>query len=43
MGAVNPQVRLLIRKELLPNATSDAGLLEAVVTAEAVGRPNGAQ
>ena len=40
MGAVNPQVRLLIRKQLLPNATGDAGLLEAVVTAEAVGRPN---
>ncbi len=43
MGAVNPQVRMLIRKQLLPNATGDAGLLEAVVTAEAVGRPNGAQ
>ncbi|HQX58663.1 MAG TPA: hydantoinase/oxoprolinase family protein [Burkholderiaceae bacterium] len=43
MGAVRPQVRMLIRKQLLPNATSDAGLLEAVVTAEAVGRPNGAQ
>lgn len=43
MGAVNPQVRMLIRKQLLPNASSDAGLLEAVVTAEAVGRPNVAQ
>jgi N-methylhydantoinase A/oxoprolinase/acetone carboxylase beta subunit len=40
MGAVNPQVRMLIRKQLLPNASSDAGLLEAVVTAEAVGRPH---
>jgi hypothetical protein len=25
---------------LLPHATSDAGLLEAVVRAEAIGRPN---
>ncbi|MEO8543832.1 MAG: hydantoinase/oxoprolinase family protein [Burkholderiaceae bacterium] len=40
MGANNPEVRIVIRKQLLPNATSDAGLLEAVVTAEAIGRPN---
>lgn len=39
MGAVNPEVRIVIRKQLLPNATGDAGLLEAVVTAEAIGRP----
>ncbi len=43
MGASNPEVRIVIRKQLLPNASSDAGLLEAVVTAEAVGRPNAAQ
>lgn len=42
MGAANPEVRIVIRKQLLPNATSDAGLLEAVVTAEAIGRPNAA-
>ncbi len=40
MGASNPEVRIVIRKQLLPNATSDAGLLEAVVTAEAIGRPD---
>jgi N-methylhydantoinase A/oxoprolinase/acetone carboxylase beta subunit len=39
MGAVNPEVRIVLRKQLLPNATGDAGLLEAVVTAEAIGRP----
>lgn len=42
MGAANPEVRIVIRKQMLPNATSDAGLLEAVVTAEAIGRPNAA-
>ncbi|MCB2044379.1 MAG: hypothetical protein KDH48_28260, partial [Rhodoferax sp.] len=40
MGAVNPEVRIVLRKQLLPNATSDAGLLEAVIRAEAIGRPN---
>ena len=40
MGAANPEVRIVIRKQMLPNTTSDAGLLEAVVTAEAIGRPN---
>lgn len=40
MGAANPEVRMVLRKQLLPNATSDAGLLEAVVRAEAIGRPN---
>ena len=39
MGAVNPEVRIVIRKQLLPNASTDAGLLEAVVKAEAIGRP----
>lgn len=42
MGASNPEVRIVIRKQMLPNATGDAGLLEAVVTAEAIGRPNAA-
>jgi N-methylhydantoinase A/oxoprolinase/acetone carboxylase beta subunit len=40
MGAANPEVRIVLRKQLLPHATSDAGLLEAVVRAEAIGRPN---
>jgi len=43
MGASNPEVHIVIRKQLLPNAVSDAGLLEAVVTAEAIGRPNTAR
>ena len=42
MGAADPQVRVNIRKQLLPNAISDSGLLEAVVVAEAIGRPNAA-
>ncbi len=42
MGASNPEVHIVIRKQMLPNATSDAGLLEAVVTAEAIGRPSAA-
>jgi len=42
MGAADPQVRVHIRKQLLPNAVSDSGLLEAVVVAEAIGRPNAA-
>ncbi len=42
MGAVAPQVKLSLHKQLMPNATSDAGLLEAVVVAEGIGRPNAA-
>ena len=42
MGAADPQVRVMVTKQLLPNAMSDTGLLEAVVVAEAVGRPNAA-
>ena len=42
MGAAEPQVKLSIRKQMLPNAVSDTGLLEGVVTAEAIGRPNAA-
>ncbi len=39
MGAVNPELHMVIRKQLLPNAVNDAGLLEAIITAEAIGRP----
>lgn len=42
MGASKPQVRLSMRKQLLPNAIDDRGLLEAVITAEAIGRPDAA-
>ena len=40
MGAAHPEVRVTITKQLLPNAVSDTGLLEAVVVAEAIGRPD---
>ena len=40
MGGANPQVKLSLHKQLMPNAMGDAGLLEAVVVAEAIGRPN---
>jgi len=33
-------VRVAVKKHLLPDAVDDNGLLEAVVTAEAIGRPN---
>ena len=42
MGAADPEVRVTLSKQMLPNAVSDAGLLEAVVVAEAIGRPNAA-
>ena len=42
MGAADPEVRVTVSKQWLPNAVSDNGLLEAVVVAEAVGRPNAA-
>lgn len=42
MGAANPEVRLTVTKQWLPNAVSDTGLLEAVVVAEAIGRPDAA-
>jgi N-methylhydantoinase A/oxoprolinase/acetone carboxylase beta subunit len=38
-GADDIDVRLTTRKELLPDAVDDNGLFEAVVEAEAVGRP----
>ena len=40
MGAADPEVRVTVTRQLLPNATSDTGLLEAVVVAEAIGRPD---
>ena len=40
MGALEPQVKITITRQMLPNAISDAGLLEAIVIAEAIGRPN---
>jgi len=43
MGASDPQVKVSMRKQLLPSAVSDLGLLEAVITAEAVGRPDAAR
>jgi len=42
MGAADPEVRVTVTKQWLPNAVSDTGLLEAVVVAEAIGRPNAA-
>ena len=42
MGASTPEVQLTLHKTMLPNATNDTGLLEAVITAEAIGRPNAA-
>ena len=42
MGAQEPEVKLSVRKQWLPNAVSDIGLLEAVIVAEAIGRPNAA-
>ena len=41
-GAANPEVRVTVSRQLLPNAVSDTGLLEAVVVAEAIGRPDAA-
>jgi hypothetical protein len=40
LGADAPQVRVVIDKHLLPDATDDNGLLGATVKAEAMGRPN---
>jgi N-methylhydantoinase A/oxoprolinase/acetone carboxylase beta subunit len=40
MGASAIEVRMAVKKHLLPDAVDDNGLLEAVVTAEAIGRPD---
>jgi N-methylhydantoinase A/oxoprolinase/acetone carboxylase beta subunit len=39
LGAADPEVQLSISKHHLPDAVDDNGLLEAVVKAEALGRP----
>ena len=39
MGAEDPQVTVEVEKHLLPDAAGDDGLLEAVIRAEAIGRP----
>ena len=39
MGAHDPQVQVSIAKHHLPDAVDDNGLLEAVIRAEAIGRP----
>ncbi|WP_395669991.1 hydantoinase/oxoprolinase family protein [Rhodoferax sp.] len=43
MGAHAPEVQVSVQKQWMPNAVSDAGLLEAVVQAEAIGRPTAAR
>jgi N-methylhydantoinase A/oxoprolinase/acetone carboxylase beta subunit len=40
MGAGDPQVQVTITKSFFPNAVDDRGLMEAVVLAEGIGRPN---
>ena len=39
LGAHEPQVQVSVTKHHLPDAVDDNGLLEAVVKAEALGRP----
>jgi N-methylhydantoinase A/oxoprolinase/acetone carboxylase beta subunit len=39
MGAEDPQVRLEVHRQMLPDAVDDNGLFAAIVSAEAVGRP----
>jgi hypothetical protein len=39
MGAAHPEVELSVRKTHYPNAVDDRGLMEAVVLADAMGRP----
>jgi N-methylhydantoinase A/oxoprolinase/acetone carboxylase beta subunit len=43
MGADQPEVKVSVTKQWLPNATSDKGLLQATFVAEAIGRPNAAR
>ena len=40
MGAHQPQIKTQISRQYMPNATSDAGLLQALITTEAIGRPD---
>jgi N-methylhydantoinase A/oxoprolinase/acetone carboxylase beta subunit len=39
-GAYSPKIETSIKRHYLPNASDDEGLLSAVVSAEAVGRPH---
>jgi N-methylhydantoinase A/oxoprolinase/acetone carboxylase beta subunit len=39
-GAYSPKIETSIKRHYLPNASGDEGLLSAVVSAEAVGRPH---
>jgi N-methylhydantoinase A/oxoprolinase/acetone carboxylase beta subunit len=39
-GAYSPKIEISIKRHYLPNASDDEGLLSAVVSAEAVGRPH---
>jgi hypothetical protein len=39
MGAARPEVEVSEHKSYYPNAVDDRGLMQAVVTARAVGRP----
>ena len=40
MGAPRPQVKTSITKQYMPNARDEQGLLQAVLVAEAIGRPD---
>jgi hypothetical protein len=40
LGGADPQAQVTVKKHLLPDAVDDSGLLEAVVRAEAIGRPD---
>jgi hypothetical protein len=42
MGAPRPQVKVSISKQYMPNARGEEGLLQAVIVAEAIGRPDAA-
>ena len=42
MGAPRPQVKVSITKQYMPNARGEEGLLQAVIVAEAIGRPDAA-
>jgi hypothetical protein len=39
-GANEPRVQVSITRHYLPDASNDEGLLSAVVSAEAIGRPH---
>lgn len=39
LGGDHPQVKVTVEKHFMPEATDDNGLLEAVIRAEAIGRP----